>query len=84
MCWNLPVFETTDPTAYVRFKQGFDSVTQAVPPEIASVLAQLLSDRRTHYGHIPVLVHVRVEEAAAGKARLLTEVRMPDTTPRFD
>jgi len=84
MCWNLPVFETTDPDAYVQFKKGFETVTQDVPPEIAAVLEQLLLDRRTRYGHIPLLVHVRVEEAGPGKASLVTEARMPATAPHFD
>jgi hypothetical protein len=83
LCWNLPVFEATDPEAYVRFKQGFDSVTQNVPPEIGSMLAILLENRRTRFGRVPLLIHVRVEEDGPGRARLLAEARMPATDPNL-
>jgi hypothetical protein len=83
MCWNLPVFEATDPQAYVRFKQGFDQVTESVPEPLAAVLAQLLVDRRTRFAHTPLLIHVRVEEDGPGRARLSAETRLPPSDPHF-
>jgi len=83
LCWNLPVFEATDPEAYERFKQGFDRVTQDVPKEIGAVLLQMMAARRTLYAHTPLLIHVRVESDGPGKARLLAETRMPASDPRF-
>jgi hypothetical protein len=83
MCWNLPVFEATDPEAYQHFKQGFETVTQNVPPEIATVLAHLMENRRTRFGSVPLLIHVRVEADGPGRARLLAETRMPPTDPHL-
>jgi hypothetical protein len=83
MCWNLPVFESTDPEAYVRFKEGFDTVTQNIPREIAVVLAQLMENRRTRFGRVPLLIHVKVEEDGPGRARLIAEARMPPADPHL-
>lgn len=83
MCWNLPVFETTDPDAYVKFKQGFEQITQSVPKEIASVLVQLMESRRKRYGRIPLLIHMRVEEDGTGRPRLMAEARMPAADPNL-
>jgi len=83
MCWNLPVFEVTEPALYARFKQGFDTATAEVPKEIADALAQLLVDRRSRYGESPVLIHVRVEADGADSARIVAEARMPSRMPRF-
>lgn len=75
MCWNLPSLEGTDPGAYATLKQGFEAVVREVPAPMAEQLNELIAARKTRFAAVPFLVHTRVEEDAAGKARIITEAR---------
>jgi hypothetical protein len=77
MCWNLPVLERTDPAAYTKVRQGFDTIVSDLPGPLADQLHQLLDDRTERYGSVPFLVQTHVETDAAGKARLTAEARKP-------
>lgn len=77
MCWNLPLLHSSDPDAYKKLKQGFDSVVRDVPGPVAEKLGQLLQDRSARFGSLAFLVHTSVDTDSAGQARLVAEARKP-------
>ena len=77
MCWNLPLLRSTDPVAYAKLKEGFDSVVRDIPGPVAEKLGQLLQDRSARFGSLAFLVHTDVDTDNTGQARIATEARKP-------
>jgi len=75
-CWNLPVYEQEDKDAYAQFKKGFDHALHAAPERVARCLRQLLVDRKTRFGAMPLLITARVEGQDVEQARVIAEARM--------
>lgn len=77
MCWNLPVLHASDPDAYAKLRQGFDSVVRDVPKPVGEKLGELLKDRSARFGSLAFLVQTSVDTDSAGQARIVTEARKP-------
>jgi hypothetical protein len=77
MCWNLPLLQASDPEAYAKLKQGFDSIVRDVPVPVGEQLEQLLKDRSARFGSLAFLVQTSVDTDSTGQARIVAEARKP-------
>lgn len=75
LCWNLPVFERTGNPQHHELRQQFDSSLIGMPEPIASLLHQLLEDRRTKFGQIPFWVIAEVRGTNLDDATVHAEAR---------
>lgn len=75
LCWNLPVFERTGNPQHHELQRQFDSSLKIMPEPIASLLHQLLEDRKTKFGQIPFWVIAEVRGTNLDDASVHAEAR---------
>jgi hypothetical protein len=77
MCWNLPLFETTQPNLFARTKQTLKDAMQMVPTKVATCLRQLIKARASQLADAPFLVTVEVQGTSLADARIVANARLP-------
>lgn len=75
VCWNLPVLERAGDPEQVKLRRMLDDAMAKMPAELSALFQQLIVDREKKYGHIPVLVNLRVEADGPEGFRLVAEAR---------